>query len=44
MLAIKLLATLRHKLGIDYQLKDIFLNPTVAAQSARLPMDEAVPA
>ncbi len=41
MLAIKLLATLRHKLGIDYQLKDIFLNPTVAAQSARLQVDEA---
>ena len=43
MLAIKLLATLRHKLGIDYQLKDIFLNPTVAAQSARLHVNEAVP-
>lgn len=44
MLAIKLLATLRHKLGVDYQLKDIFLNPTVAAQSAKLQIDEAVPA
>ncbi len=41
MLAIKLLATLRHRLGVDYQLKDIFLEPTVAAQSARLQPDEA---
>jgi amino acid adenylation domain-containing protein len=40
MLAIKLLATLRHRLGVDYQLKHIFLNPTVAAQAARLRVDE----
>jgi amino acid adenylation domain-containing protein len=44
MLAIKLLATLRHRLGVDFQLKDIFLNPTVAAQSERLQLDAAVPA
>jgi aryl carrier-like protein len=36
MLAIKLLATLRHRLGADIQLKDIFVHPTVAAQAERL--------
>ncbi|HJW10546.1 MAG TPA: amino acid adenylation domain-containing protein, partial [Albitalea sp.] len=36
MLAIKLLATLRHRLGVDVQLKDIFHFPTVAAQAERL--------
>jgi amino acid adenylation domain-containing protein len=36
MLAIKLLATLRQRLGADIQLKDIFVHPTVAAQAERL--------
>ena len=41
MLAIKLLASLRHRLGVDYQLKDIFRLPQVAALADKARQESA---